>query len=553
MVEDLRFRDLVVIGSPSWSPDGGRIVFTAIDRAGANDLFLFDRGTQALSRLTNDVYDERDPAWSPDGRWIAFSSDRTSFGAAGTQNLFVLDATQGSIAYLTCGPGDDRAPAWSPDGRTLAFVSNRGGAQNVWVVRVDSGRAVSNAKRVTNFITAAFDPAWSGPNDLVITVFERFSFQIRMVRNVTALSDSGAMSAPAVAALPGDPWTPARLDGPQEIRKYRSHENYSIDVAQSQIGTDPVFGTTGGAVLAMSDLLGNEQYSFLIYNTASVQSELLDNFNVAISRASLGQRTNYAYGIFRFAGQRYDLTDPSLYYYERSFGGYVVLSYPLSKFQRVETGITVSNSEKDVFDAILPRRALLVSNSLSYVWDTSLWGPTGPLDGNRMAVKLAYTSDVEYSNVGYYTVIADVRDYERIGDLSAVAMRAQLWYNDGREARRFFMGGSWDLRGWDRWSIRGTKQWLMSAELRVPFVDQLVVRFPFGGIGFGPFRGAAFADIGGSWDDVYTDTKGSVGVGVRMSLAGVLVLRYDIGKRIEHDLTKLQNGLFYQFFFGWDF
>ena len=54
-------------------------------------------------------------------------------------------------------------------------------------------------------------------------------------------------------------------------------------------------------------------------------------------------------------------------------------------------------------------------------------------------------------------------------------------------------------------------------------------------------------------DDVYTATLGSVGGGVRMNLGGALVLRYDIGKRIEENFTQVQTGLFYQFFFGWDF
>ena len=213
----------------------------------------------------------------------------------------------------------------------------------------------------------------------------------------------------------------------------------------------------------------------------------------------------------------------------------------------------MSNSEKDVFTGLLPRKALLVSNSFSFVWDNSLWGPSGPIDGNRMKLTLAYTADVQYSNVSYYTLIADYRHYDRLSLRSALATRANIWYNEGKEARRFFMGGSWDLRGWPRWSIRGKKLWLVSSELRFPFIDQLGVRFPFGGIAFGSIRGALFADAGGAWDDVYTDTKGSIGAGVRLNLAGALVLRYDIGKRIEGNMSTFQQGLFYQFFFGWDF
>ena len=248
-----------------------------------------------------------------------------------------------------------------------------------------------------------------------------------------------------------------------------------------------------------------------------------------------------------------DLTDPDYFYYERSFGGYFALSYPLSKFKRLETNVTVSNSDKDILTGDLPRRALLVSNSLSYVWDNSLWGPSGPLDGNRLKLTLAYTTDVQYSNVSYYTVIADYRTYFRLGTRSAFASRYNLWYNEGKEARRFFMGGSWDLRGWKRWSIRGQKLWIISQELRFPFIDQLGLRFPFGGITIGSVRGALFFDAGGAWDQKYVDTKGSIGGGIRINLGGILVLRYDIGKRIEQNMKKLQKGLFYQFFFGWDF
>jgi outer membrane protein assembly factor BamA len=94
---------------------------------------------------------------------------------------------------------------------------------------------------------------------------------------------------------------------------------------------------------------------------------------------------------------------------------------------------------------------------------------------------------------------------------------------------------------------------LTSVELRFPFIDQLGIRFPFGSFGLGSLRGALFFDAGNTWDEVYTETLGSMGFGLRWNLGGVLVLRYDIGKRIENNFTRLQKGLFTQFFFGWDF
>ncbi len=555
--ETFRFRNLVVLGSPSWSPDGKRIVFSAVDKSGNNDLYILDTSTRSLVRLTNDFYDDRDPAWSPTEDVIAFSSDRTPYGERGSYNLFLYNLKTSSIEYLTLGPENYYSPAWSADGTLLAFTCDLDGAQNVWVMVVNNDNhqivAQHSIKKITNFSTAAFDPSWGERNELIFTAFENFSFQIKKIAEVTPHIDSSSVTHAFRFDIEKEPWTPKTLEGPSVVGNYRYTGEYKLDVAQSQVSTDPVFGTAGGAALAMSDILGNDQYYFLVYNTAQSKSDILESFNIAISRIALGQRANHAYGIFHFAGNRYDLTDPNLFYYERAFGGYFVLSYPLSKFRRIETGITVSNSDKDIFEATLPRKALLVSNSFSFVWDNSLWGPSGPLDGNRLKLTLAYTTDVEYSNVSYYTIIADYRTYWRLSTRSAFASRFNLWYNEGKEARRFFMGGSWDLRGWPRWSIRGKKLWLTSHELRFPFIDQLGIRFPFGGVSFGAIRGALFADAGGAWDNVYSDTKASIGGGIRINLGGVIVLRYDIGKRIENNLSGFQEGLFYQFFFGWDF
>jgi hypothetical protein len=38
-----------------------------------------------------------------------------------------------------------------------------------------------------------------------------------------------------------------------------------------------------------------------------------------------------------------------------------------------------------------------------------------------------------------------------------------------------------------------------------------------------------------------------------MTVLGLIVLRYDLGKRIEEDFTKIQGNLFHSFYFGFDF
>jgi outer membrane protein assembly factor BamA len=179
--------------------------------------------------------------------------------------------------------------------------------------------------------------------------------------------------------------------------------------------------------------------------------------------------------------------------------------------------------------------------------------PTGPIDGHRAFFSLGYTSDIKHSNVNFYSVMIDYRHYLRLSLRSAYASRYQLFWNEGKEARRYIMGGSWDLRGYPRWSLRGTKFWLTNQEIRFPLIDGVGIRFPFGGIGLGSARGALFFDAGSVWDKKYIDTKGSFGLGLRFNFFGAIVFRYDVGYKIQNNFSKLDNKLFYQFFFGWDY
>jgi hypothetical protein len=553
VVRTFRFKDLVSLGSSSWASDGRRLAFNAIDRAGNNDLYTLDTESGELQQLTRDYYDDRDPAWDPLHDRIAFSSDRT---ASGTYNLFLYDLTTGALRYLTQGQENDHSPAWSRDGARVAFTSDLDGVENIWVVPSPGPSELqeqTQRRQVTHFVTSAFDPAWTSAGDLVFSVFEEFSFRITTIDSASLEAERAGAVRSVVLAERGEPWQARRIDGESTQGTFRYDGDYSLDIAQSAISTDPVFGTTGGAVVALSDMLGNDKYYFLLYNTAQAQSEFLSSFNIAISRVSLAQRASYAYGIYRFSGRRYDITAEEEYYFERAFGAYVALSYPLSKFQRIETSVSLTNSSRELDGRIEARKALLLSNSLSFVLDNSLWVASGPVDGHRFNITAAVTTDIQYSNVNYFTVILDYRHYARLAQRSAFAQRFWLFYNDGRESRRFVMGGSWDLRGYPLWSIRGQKLWLISQELRFPFLDRLALLFPFGGLSFWQFRGALFFDAGGAWDRTYRETLGSIGGGLRLNLGGVLVLRYDLGKRIEDNFTRLQSGLFHQFFFGWDF
>ena len=547
-----RFDNLISLSSPHFSADGNQLVFNAIDRKGFSDLFILNIENGQLNRLTNDYYNDKDPIFGKDDRTVVFSSDRTDGKYKLKYNLFKYDLSTHKINYLTYVNANIETPRFSPDYSELFFNCDYDGTFNIWKLIKDADGEPRGIKQYSKFLTSVFDFTFVNDSLVITSSFEKFSFQFYEL-NLNSLPDINSVFVPNEFNSAIDKWLAKKLFVKSKREKLKYKRKYSLDYAVGQVITDPIYGTRGGAVLSLSDLMGDDRYQFLIYNTAEVQSEFLRNFNIAISRLNFGKRTNFGYGVFHFSGQRYDIRESDQFFFERIFGGFFSLIYPFSSFDRIEATVSLANSDRDVVTKLVGRKAILLSNFISYVHDNSLWGPTGPLDGSRLRVLMGYTTDVKFSNVNYYTFVADYRKYFRLGLRTSLATRTSIFINDGKEARRFIAGGSWDLRGWRRWSIRGEKLWLSSIELRFPLLDRIYVKFPFFGLQFAGIRGALFFDAGGAWDRKYTETLGSLGGGLRINLFRVITLRYDIGKKIEKNFTQFQPKLFYQFFFGWDF
>ncbi len=552
VVKTFQKHELINISSPKFSSDGNRLVFNAVDRKGFSDLFILDLTDNELYRLTNDYYDEKHPSFGLTDYQILFSSDRTGGKYAHKYNLFSYNLNNYEIKYVTYLEANSFSPVVSPDKQNLLFTFELDGVRNLYELPIENREFGTKVSKVSSFISSAFNPCYIDSSTIAFSGFENFAFDLFTKKIDRANRDSSfviEMNLDTVRTT----WKAKLLRLPSERKKVQYEKEYALDFAQSVVATDPVFGTRGGAIFSVSDLLGDDRYSILIYNSAGVQSDILKSFNIVLQKINFGDRVNFGYGIFHLSGRRFDITDPDEFFYERSFGASFLLSYPISKFQRLEATVTIRNSNKEIIPNVVERKALLFTNTFGYVIDNSLWGPTGPIAGMRGILMLGYTSDIKYSNVNYFTVIGDYRYYQRFWLTTLLAFRAAAFYNEGKEARRFFIGGSWDLRGWPRFSIRGEKIWLTSLELRFPLIEQIGIKFPFFSLGFWGMRGALFFDMGSAWDKKYETTLGSVGFGFRFNLFGVLTLRYDIGKRIEDDFTKFQKGLFYQFFFGWDF
>ena len=422
-------------------------------------------------------------------------------------------------------------------------------------------------RQLTSLTSAAFDPIWTEDDQVIFTSFESLSFSIRHLPDVDSLLTAPKREQVVDLAQTGTPWAYSRIGLDDGIKFTQYKKKYKLDLASGAISQSAVLGTLTGAMLAFSDMMGDDYLYVSIFNTASSQRDFIKSLSFTFSRYQLNRRTNLGYGIYRYSGQRYDRGDPDApasipVYYETLWGGFGSVSYPISKFRRVEFATSLAHSSKEVPTTLVFRDALLLSNSISLVHDNALYWWNGPIQGWRGQLTAAYTTDILYSNVSYFTLVADVRHYLRLFSDVTFATWLQGRWNQGREARRFVMGGSWDIRGYCLYCIRGTKTWMVINELRFPLINSPSAFIPFlAPFGVANLRGALFLDAAHAWNEAYDrpdpvllagETLGSAGFGFRMNVLGGFVLRYDIGWRYRNGF-KNRGTHFRQFFFGWDF
>ena len=167
---------------PSWSPDGERIAFASrrdghfIGEFGlSSEIYVMDADGKNTRRLTNNRNSDWSPSWSPDGKWIAFSADRK--GDDVNYQIYVMDADGGNLQKLTNNRVDDGSPSWSSDGERVAFVSDRDGNWEIYVMDNDGGnlQKLTNNPRHTNG-----DPAWFGPAFAVSPAGKKFTIWGRL-------------------------------------------------------------------------------------------------------------------------------------------------------------------------------------------------------------------------------------------------------------------------------------------------------------------------------------------------------------------------------------
>jgi dipeptidyl aminopeptidase/acylaminoacyl peptidase len=104
----------------AWSPDGKTIAFARGGSNGPYEIYLMDSDGANVRRLTSGGGNHLSPSWSPDGSRIVFVA--TPASNSGLTQLFEMSADGTGSHRLTQNRGWESFPAWSPDATAIAFV-----------------------------------------------------------------------------------------------------------------------------------------------------------------------------------------------------------------------------------------------------------------------------------------------------------------------------------------------------------------------------------------------------------------------------------------------
>lgn len=567
---------------PKWSRDGKKIYFssdrgayTSLNDIPADfdmndydfkdkDLYVYDVDSKQLTRFTEDKHaNESSVVSSADGKKVLYISDRN-----GIDNIWLRDLETGDERPITNSLDPISLLSLSADGKRLAFSSlNKGGYDIFYLDNpfdIDLGmKELPNTPFVQKRIDErtkekSFADSMKTIADSLLNIVRDSSGMneyFTLDSNKTNLQDS-SLAVDSTKSLYGndislnlDPdkadtnkQTPSQRlklkeknkskfqltdntnpDGSYKVNNYKI--KFSPDLVYSNANYSSFYGVQGLIQMAFSDVTGDHR----IYAALSAVLDL-KNSDYAFAYYYLPKRIDY--GISAYHSARFLLIGPSLgnsqLYRYRTVGADLSISYPLSKFNRIDGALSYNHLTKENMDnPIEPTQKLdFVMPAVSYVHDNTLWGYTAPIKGTRYNITLLGTPKIGSNGVSFFSAIADYRTYFDIADDYTFVLRLNGGYSFGKNPQRFYIGGteSWinyeiqndelpieeiqdfafstpvmPLRGYNYNTRSGSKFALMNAEFRFPLFRYLILGLlPFG---FQNIQGVLFADAGTVWSD----------------------------------------------------
>ncbi|MDG1572371.1 amidohydrolase family protein [Robiginitalea sp. M366] len=197
-----------------------------------------------LKPTRNITFEAQEGTWmsvdvSPDGQTVVFDL---------MGDLYTVPITGGTAKALTQGLAYEVHPRYSPDGKSLLYISDKSGAQNVWIMDLETQEETQLSKEKNKVF---FSADWSADGDYVVAALGRRNIKLRLYHK-----DGGGGTA--LIAKPEnlkaiDPAFSA--DGKTVyFSQRRGAWNYNAQLPQYQIGT---YDMADGGMAVITDRYGS--------------------------------------------------------------------------------------------------------------------------------------------------------------------------------------------------------------------------------------------------------------------------------------------------------
>ncbi len=190
---------------PTWSPDGGAIVFNrhvpGSDFSGDLMTVPVDQSVAPLTLVNN----AGTPAWSPDGKKIAYRDNQI-----GGIRIFDFDEGISEQSFGSAASGGLRDPSWSPNGDVLVFhrqlLVTGNEISSATLTFDSSGVFISESEIPEPLSENGRTPAWSSDG-------QKIAFQNTVSNKIHTINAESGTSLPLIPSPPAgtdkDPsWSP---------------------------------------------------------------------------------------------------------------------------------------------------------------------------------------------------------------------------------------------------------------------------------------------------------------------------------------------------------
>jgi len=457
--------DIYSDSEPAWNNDGSALVFVSDRKDDLNGLY---------------------------------KPDSIEMGTFSQKDIYTFDLKSGKINRLTATNHNEDYPIWAhTETNTLFYVSDKGGVWNIYRHNSDTEPVA-----LTNILTGAFQLSLTDDDGYLI--FAGYADMGWDVYSMSLPLDKEAMEVPVTRYIMKQDevsddlmdlrrhkrgrWSSGRSTGRdyQDWIFAREYDHYNksmespkdasdgfvtdttdlsengyipkayktrftLDLVNGYASYNNVFGAQGMTMFAFSDILGDHQ---IYFGTEMVID--LKRSDYFFSYAYLTRPTDYYFSISHIANEYFLGYDIEGYQHRGllrnlSLIGYV--SRPFSRFMRFEGGLSYNyfsfsewqqvnyyefeEVDNNDFSVILP--------VASWVYDNTVYGYTGPIDGFRQNTTFAVSPGWGNKKLDFKTLKMDFRKYFMIGRYSSLAGRLTLGTSRGADKQKFYLGG---LQNW---------------------------------------------------------------------------------------------------------